>query len=202
MKRTVDDVLNLFKEKHGDKYEYIILDSKVESSMVVICKKHGEFKQKVKKHLEGQGCKKCAGEASSQKWKNPTGFRVDGVQVQLPLYAVWRAMQQRCKPQYWVERKHYSGTSCSESFNSWDYFYEWAVIQVGYGCFDDKGKPFELDKDLLGEDNKVYSEDTCCFIPRELNQALAMNQTEKVVDLADKYKNLLSLQVLNKLRGN
>lgn len=200
--RTKEQLLQMFRTKHNDTYEYIVTETKSDSEVGVVCKKHGIFYQKVRKHLEGQGCKKCAGEASSQKWKNPTGYRVDGVQVQLPLYAVWRAMQQRCKPQYWAKRKHYSGTSCSESFNSWDYFYEWAVIQVGYGCFDDKGKPFELDKDLLSEGDKVYSENTCCFLPRELNQALAMNQTEKVVELVNKYGNSLSVQVLNKLRGN
>lgn len=200
--RTKEQLLQMFRTKHNDTYEYIVTETKSDSEVGVVCKKHGIFYQKVRKHLEGQGCKKCAGEASSQKWKNPTGYRVDGVQVQLPLYAVWRAMQQRCKPQYWVKRKHYSGTSCSESFNSWDYFYEWAVIQAGYGCFDDKGKPFELDKDLLSEGDKVYSENTCCFLPRELNQALAMNQTEKVVELVNKYGNSLIVQVLNKLRGN
>lgn len=192
----------MFRTKHNDTYEYIVTETKSDSEVGVVCKKHGIFYQKVRKHLEGQGCKRCAGEKSSRKWKHLTGFRVDGKQIQLPLYTVWRAMQQRGNPSYWETHKHYTNTSISDGFRSWDLFYEWAVIQVGYDCFDDKGKPFELDKDLLGEDNKVYSEDTCCFIPRELNQALAMNQTEKVVDLADKYKNLLSLQVLNKLRGN
>lgn len=202
MKRTVEDVLTLFKEKHGDTYEYIISDSRVESYVTVICKKHGEFEQKIKKHLEGQGCKRCAGEASSQKWKYVTGCRINGIQVQLPIYTVWRAMQQRCKPHYWVKRKHYTGTSCSESFKSWDNFYEWAVVQEGYGSVDSKGRPFELDKDLLSDGNKVYSETTCCFIPRELNQALSMKQYEKVLELAEKYENSLSKQVLDKLRGN
>lgn len=200
--RTKEQLLQMFRTKHNDTYEYIVTETKSDSEVGVVCKKHGIFYQKVRKHLEGQGCKRCAGEKSSRKWEHLTGFRVDGKQIQLPLYTVWRAMQQRGNPSYWETHKHYTNTSISDGFRSWDLFYEWAVIQVGYGCFDDKGKPFELDKDLLGEDNKVYSEDTCCFIPRELNQALAMNQTEKVVDLADKYKNLLSLQVLNKLRGN
>lgn len=200
--RTKEQLLQMFRTKHNDTYEYIVTETKSDSEVGVVCKKHGIFYQKVRKHLEGQGRKRCAGEKSSRKWKHLTGFRVDGKQIQLPLYTVWRAMQQRGNPSYWETHKHYTNTSISDGFRSWDLFYEWAIIQVGYGCFDDKGKPFELDKDLLGEDSKVYSEDTCCFIPRELNQALAMNQTEKVVDLADKYKNLLSLQVLNKLRVN
>lgn len=31
-------------------------------------------------------------------------------------------------------------------------------------------KEFELDKDILTKGNKVYSPNTCCFVPREVNQ--------------------------------
>jgi hypothetical protein len=46
--------------KHGDKYNY----SKVEyicsyDSVIIICKKHGEFLQKANAHLCGCGCQKC-----------------------------------------------------------------------------------------------------------------------------------------------
>jgi very-short-patch-repair endonuclease/uncharacterized C2H2 Zn-finger protein len=46
--------------KHGDKYDY----SKVEyinynENVIIICKKHGEFKQKPQQHLSGNGCSKC-----------------------------------------------------------------------------------------------------------------------------------------------
>jgi hypothetical protein len=43
---------------HNDKYEYNDYIS-LKKKLVIICKKHGEFKQVAEKHLLGQGCSKC-----------------------------------------------------------------------------------------------------------------------------------------------
>jgi hypothetical protein len=50
------------QEIHGDKYDY----SKIEyisahSPVLVICRKHGEFKQKANTHIRGGGCSICSG---------------------------------------------------------------------------------------------------------------------------------------------
>ena len=44
-----------------------------------------------------------------------------------------------------------------------------------WGCLDQVGydkKGYHLDKDILTKGNKVYSEDTCVFVPNSLNQFL------------------------------
>ena len=41
--------------------------------------------------------------------------------------------------------------------------------QVGFRALDLKGQVFQLDKDILLKGNKIYSEDTCCFVPQEIN---------------------------------
>ena len=73
----------------------------------------------------------------------------------------------------------YKDCSVSDNFKYYPYFKEWCNNQIGFNVLDDKGNHFELDKDLLIKGNKVYSEDTCCFIPREINVALIYNQTKK-----------------------
>jgi predicted nucleic-acid-binding Zn-ribbon protein len=60
----------LFIEKakliHEDKYDYSKVDYKNNSTkVIIICKEHGEFKQIPNSHLNGHGCAKCAGKATS-----------------------------------------------------------------------------------------------------------------------------------------
>ena len=58
---TQEEILLMFKEKHGDKYDY----SKVEyngimNKVCIICKEHGEFWQDPHEHISGGGCPLCA----------------------------------------------------------------------------------------------------------------------------------------------
>ena len=55
----------------------------------------------------------------------------------------------------------------SETFNHYQQFKTWCNQQLGFG-----NTGWELDKDILVKGNKVYSEDTCCFVPKEINLLL------------------------------
>lgn len=59
--KTTEDIINEFREVHGDKYDY----SKVEyvnskTPVVIVCPIHGEFNQTPSAHLIGQGCPSCS----------------------------------------------------------------------------------------------------------------------------------------------
>lgn len=95
-------------------------------------------------------------------------------------YNLWQALLSRCYcDKFHVKCPTYKDCSVSDNFKYYPYFKEWCNNQIGFNVLDDKGNHFELDKDLLIKGNKVYSEDTCCFIPREINVALIYNQTKK-----------------------
>lgn len=85
-------------------------------------------------------------------------------------YALWTSMLQRCYcPLFLKERPTYKDCRVSENFRYLPYFKEWCHSQFNYNEVDDKGKSFVLDKDILIKGNKVYSPETCCFVPREIN---------------------------------
>ena len=85
-------------------------------------------------------------------------------------YTVWYSMLQRChNSKIHKQKPTYSGCAISDNFKSLTYFLDWAKQQVGHNSRDGEGRKFNLDKDILIKGNKVYSEDTCCFIPGEIN---------------------------------
>lgn len=87
-------------------------------------------------------------------------------------YALWMDMLRRCySDTYKKKNQTYTDCEVSDKFKSYEYFYEWCNKQIGFNV-DGNGNQFQLDKDLLIKANKVYSESTCVFLPKEINSVL------------------------------
>jgi hypothetical protein len=83
-------------------------------------------------------------------------------------YSLWKNMLNRVYSKTRLENKpSYLGCSVSDTFLYYHLFYNWCQIQIGFNAIG-----YDLDKDLLIKGNKQYSEDTCVFIPKELNALL------------------------------
>jgi len=68
-KHTIDTILPIFLEMHGDRYDYSLIQAinGVFNKVNIICRQHGIFSQTVKAHSDGKGCPKCAGKNLSRE---------------------------------------------------------------------------------------------------------------------------------------
>ena len=88
-------------------------------------------------------------------------------------YNAWSRMLQRCTEKFWQVHPSYVGTTCSDNFKSYSYFYEWYHNQQTSNKIDENNNKWHLDKDLLSPQSvKIYSEDTCVFLPHSINSLL------------------------------
>lgn len=92
--------------------------------------------------------------------------------VNTETYRVWSRMLHRCTNDCHIDHKSYIGTTCSDNFKNYSFFYEWCNKQIGFGNKDENRRSWQLDKDLLIKGNKLYSEDTCVFVPPKMNKLL------------------------------
>lgn len=169
---TTEQFIQKAREIHGDTYDYnhfVYLDSR--STSMITCRRHGDFPMKPCDHLKGCGCPECGVEKQRMALRKliygVAWFDFENVGKMTPFIkkarGYWRAMLQRCYCEKFLE-KHptYQGCYVCEEWLTFSNFLKW--FETNYK------KGYELDKDLLsGKCNKVYSPETCCFLPHELN---------------------------------
>ncbi len=89
-----------------------------------------------------------------------------------PEYVAWRGMLRRCyDPTDQAARTTYHGCTVSADFLVFQKFAKWVREQPGGGQ-----QGWQLDKDLLVPGNKVYSAETCVFLPAALNKSIAVSK--------------------------
>ena len=92
-------------------------------------------------------------------------YRVNGVWTTCPIYTKWHGMLERSfSDRYKSKYPSYRDVSCVEEWLKFSNFRSWVLTQQWEGL--------ELDKDILVEGSKIYSPETCCFVPKEVNYLL------------------------------
>lgn len=91
-------------------------------------------------------------------------------------YSVWQSMLTRCCSEDYKNKKptYRNVTVCGD----------WECFQNFAQWFYKKYKPesmqdWELDKDILIKSNKIYSPETCCFVPPEINSLLRSTKSKR-----------------------
>jgi len=84
----------------------------------------------------------------------------------------WESINKRCETNGDQQTKfpRYKGTA--NLFLGFNEFVEWSREEVGYDLREPVGKQswaYCIEKDILGNGSKVYSPDTCLFVPNAVN---------------------------------
>lgn len=91
-------------------------------------------------------------------------------------YTKWKGMLRRFRDKKYLQ-KHitYREVTSDEKWHNFQNFAAW---------FEENWKPWmdnswHLDKDLLAKGNKIYSSETCCFVPQEINKIFTKNDKHR-----------------------
>lgn len=88
-------------------------------------------------------------------------IRIDGKRYVCPAYRAWKHILRRCYCPKFLSKNHtYSGVTVSDEWLLFSNFRKWWIENGASG--------WQIDKDLL-TDSKVYSSESCIYVPRWLN---------------------------------
>lgn len=80
-------------------------------------------------------------------------------------YRTWQNMLGRC---FTKTYETYDDVTCCKEWFLFDNFYEWLHSQENFDKWLN-GEKWAIDKDILIKRNKIYSPDTCCLVPHNVN---------------------------------
>lgn len=103
------------------------------------------------------------------------GFLGEGVyntRKDIKVYNTWSNMLKRCYSQT-EQEKHptYKEVTVCEEWHNFQNFAEWFYKNYVEG--------WQLDKDILVKGNKIYSPETCAFVPREINNLFLFRRNSR-----------------------
>ena len=133
--------------------------------MEISCPIHGVFIQRGFNHINGEGCPKC-GQIKRRKPVKEHGINdFDGSTKKEYSYRLWvNLLGRTVDPTKTKRLPTYANVTICDEWLSYSKFKEW---------FDNPANGYKegysLDKDILVKGNKIYSPETCCFVPQDVN---------------------------------
>lgn len=192
-KKPLERVIADLKASHpNDGYDYSLITEEnyidTHHNVPIVCKKHGVFFQTPHAHLR-RGCKACGYESMQAKVKGKTKednrskifnfgvfdvkTAVSDIKISTP-YRLWVGMIRRCYDTKY-NKDSYSDCCVCDEWKYFSNFLTWFNIHK-----EEYQEQYQLDKDILVKGNRIYSPDTCCFVPKFINTLLLKGQKKRV----------------------
>jgi hypothetical protein len=92
-------------------------------------------------------------------------------------YDVWHSLMRRCYwDKYHAREKSYKDVTVCEEWHNYQNFAKW--FEENYNPETMQG--WDLDKDIICPECKIYSPDTCCFVPLEINKFFCKSKESRL----------------------
>lgn len=136
-----------------------------------------EFEDEYKSIVHAQYDKFLKGQIKNPYYPSVCGVGIVGQKYPITLnhkstkeYAAWHRMLDRCFDDK-TKNKYpaYKDATCSDEWLLFENFYEWLHGQENFDKWYN-GKMWAVDKDIIKKGNKIYSSDTCCLVPDNVNK--------------------------------
>lgn len=86
-------------------------------------------------------------------------------------YSTWKNMLRRCYSHYDYNQASYEGCTVTPEWLLYSTFKQW---------FDENYvEGYALDKDIIKKNNLLYSPETCCFVPQEINNLFIKRKRDR-----------------------
>ena len=95
-------------------------------------------------------------------------------------YDLWLGMFKRVYDlNYHKRQPTYSEVMMCKEWHNFQNFAKWCYSQEFFNARDENGKAYQLDKDILVKGSKIYSPETCCFVPSCINKLIQTDRSNK-----------------------
>lgn len=172
------DILKEYKEKRiGEKSynnfgsEMIIIEYRNKNNIDVLFPKYNYIKKHIKYSNFKNGLIKCPYEP------RVFGVGYDGEgEIEKESYKTWKGMLERCYSPYYIN-EHLTYIDCFVC-KKWHNYQNYKIWHKE-NYYKIKNQTMCLDKDILIKGNKIYSPQTCIFVPQNINKLFVSNKSQR-----------------------
>ena len=94
-------------------------------------------------------------------------------------YTCWRGMLARCYNEHCLKLKpSYRGVEVCKEWHNYQNFAKWYYNNIP----EEDGIAYQLDKDILSKEVRIYSPSTCTFVSNQVNSEVALSKDYTFID--------------------